>query len=60
LLGFPAKNGNTVVVTGHNPDVIRAVAFLTDIEPGEGEAGREIMATGMSEVVAAVLENYTK
>jgi excinuclease ABC subunit A len=53
------EKGNTVVVTGHNLDVIKSADYLIDIGPEGGDAGGEIVATGTPEKVAAVEKRYT-
>jgi excinuclease ABC subunit A len=53
------EKGNTVVVTGHNLDVIKSADYLIDIGPDGGDAGGEIVAIGTPEKVAAVKGGYT-
>jgi len=43
---------NTVIVVGHDPEVLRAADYLVDIGPGAGAAGGEIVAQGAPETVA--------
>ncbi len=59
VLGRLVDVGNTVVVIEHNLDVIKTADWIVDLGPEGGEAGGELVATGMPEDVAAVDESYT-
>jgi excinuclease ABC subunit A len=59
LLGLLVGEGSTVVVTGHNPDMIKLVDLIIDIGPKGGNAGGEIVAFGTPDLVVAVPASYT-
>jgi excinuclease ABC subunit A len=51
--------GNTVVVVEHHLDVIKCADWIVDLGPEGGEAGGEIVAEGVPEVVAQTPGSYT-
>ncbi len=53
------KNGATVIVIEHDPDVIRAADYIIDMGPGGGEDGGRIVATGTPQDVANNNESVT-
>ena len=56
LLGVLQKlvdQGNTVIITEHNLDVLKSVDYLLDLGPEGGRAGGQIVARGTPEELAA-------
>lgn len=56
LLGVLQKlvdQGNTVIITEHNLDVLKSVDYLLDLGPEGGRAGGQIVAQGTPEELAA-------
>jgi excinuclease ABC subunit A len=51
--------GNTVLVIGHNLDVIKQADWIVDLGPEGGEAGGEVIAAGTPEQVAATPGSFT-
>ncbi len=51
--------GNTVVVIEHNLDVIKTADWIVDIGPEGGDAGGQIIATGVPEDIVKVRNSYT-
>jgi excinuclease ABC subunit A len=51
--------GNTVLITEHNLDVIKAADWIVDLGPEGGDAGGYIVAQGSPEQVAQVGTSYT-
>ena len=43
------NSGNTVVVVGHNLDVIKSTDWIIDLGPEDGSAGGHIVAEGRPE-----------
>ena len=46
-------HGDTLVVIEHNLDVIKLADWVIDLGPEAGEAGREVVAMGRPEEIAA-------
>jgi len=53
------ETGNTVIVIGHNLDVIKTADWVIDLGPEGGAGGGLVIAAGSPEQVAAVEESYT-
>jgi len=51
--------GNTVVVTEHNLDIVKAADYIIDLGPEGGEEGGEVVVTGTPEQIAACDNSYT-
>ncbi|MBI2205223.1 MAG: excinuclease ABC subunit UvrA [Candidatus Rokubacteria bacterium] len=51
--------GNTVVVVEHHLDIIKCADWVVDLGPEGGDAGGEIIADGVPEVVAQTPGSYT-
>ncbi|MCK4323629.1 MAG: hypothetical protein KAW89_03800, partial [Armatimonadetes bacterium] len=51
--------GNTVVVTEHNLDIVKASDYIIDLGPEGGEEGGEVVVTGTPEQIAACDNSYT-
>ena len=47
-------NGATVLVIEHDLDVIRNADYIIDMEPGGGEDGGRVVATGTPEEIAGI------
>ncbi len=52
-------NGNTLLVVEHEEAVIRAADWLTDIGPGRGETGGQLMFSGPSAQIADRKDSLT-
>ncbi|WP_447156823.1 excinuclease ABC subunit UvrA [Staphylococcus pseudintermedius] len=59
VLNRLVENGDTVVITEHNLDVIKTADNLIDLGPEGGDGGGTILATGTPEEIAAIPESYT-
>src|SRR5690606_38084541 len=53
------EQGNTVVVSEHNLDVIKTADWIIDIGPEGGDGGGLSVATGTPEQIAAVADSHT-
>lgn len=51
--------GNTVIVIEHNLDVIKTADYIVDLGPEGGDAGGEIVCTGVPEKIADCEKSYT-
>ncbi|MDR1473847.1 MAG: excinuclease ABC subunit UvrA [Lactobacillales bacterium] len=51
--------GNTVLVIEHNLNVIKCADYIVDLGPEGGDAGGNVVATGMPEKVMKVKKSYT-
>ena len=54
-----SDGGNTVVVIGHNLDVIKTADYIIDMGPEGGDGGGTVIAKGTPEEVCQVPESYT-
>jgi excinuclease ABC subunit A len=62
LLGIMRRlrdNGNTLLVVEHEEAVIRAADWLTDIGPGRGETGGQLMFSGPPAQIAQTKDSLT-
>jgi excinuclease ABC subunit A len=53
------KNGATVVVIEHDPDVIREADFIIDMGPGGGKEGGRVVAAGTPAEIRACKASVT-
>ncbi len=53
------RQGHTLVIIEHNPEVIKCADNIIDIGPEGGEAGGTLVATGTPEEIAAAGVGYT-
>jgi excinuclease ABC subunit A len=53
------EKGNTVLVIGHNLDVIKTADYIIDMGPGGGDNGGKVIAQGTPEEVADNRGSYT-
>jgi len=51
--------GNTVLITEHNLDVIKAADWILDLGPEGGDAGGYVVAQGRPEQIAHIEASYT-
>ena len=51
--------GHSIVVIEHNLEVIKCADWIIDLGPEAGEAGGEVVATGMPEEIARVKHSHT-
>jgi len=51
--------GNTVVIIEHNLEVVKCADFVIDLGPEGGDAGGEVVATGMPEEIACLPQSHT-
>ena len=51
--------GNTVIVIEHNLDVIKMADYIIDLGPEGGDAGGQVIATGMPEKIIKNTKSYT-
>ncbi len=59
VLNKLVDRGNTVIVIGHNLDVVKVADHLIDIGPEGGAAGGEVVATGTPHEVAQCSRSHT-
>lgn len=53
------KQGHTLIIIEHNPEVVKCADHIIDIGPEGGEGGGEIVAQGTPEEVAEMSQGYT-
>ncbi len=53
------EQGNTVVVTEHNLEVIKTADWILDLRPEGGDGGGRIVAEGTPEMIAARRDSHT-
>ena len=51
--------GNTVIVIEHNLDVIKCADWIIDLGPEGGDAGGEVLFTGIPEDLLKIDKSYT-
>jgi excinuclease ABC subunit A len=53
------KNGHTVIVIEHNPDIVKSADWLIDLGPEGGDKGGNIVFQGIPEDIIHVADSYT-
>ena len=53
------NNGDTVIVIEHNLDVIKCADWVIDLGPEGGDAGGEVIFTGIPEDLVEHSKSYT-
>lgn len=51
--------GNTVLIIEHNLDIIKVADYIIDLGPEGGDAGGEVVAAGLPDVICGTKESYT-
>ncbi|MCJ7716450.1 MAG: excinuclease ABC subunit UvrA [Anaerolineales bacterium] len=51
--------GNTVLIIEHNLDIIKVADYIIDLGPEGGDAGGEVIAAGLPNVICESPESYT-
>jgi len=51
--------GNTVLIIEHNLDIIKVADYIIDLGPEGGDAGGEVIAAGLPNVICETPESYT-
>ncbi len=51
--------GNTVLIIEHNLDIIKVADYIIDLGPEGGDAGGEVIAAGLPDVICGTKESYT-
>jgi excinuclease ABC subunit A len=51
--------GNTVLIIEHNLDIIKVADYIIDLGPEGGDAGGEVIAEGLPDVICETPESYT-
>ncbi len=59
VLEYLVEQGNSVVVIEHNLDVIKCADWVIDLGPEGGNAGGELVASGLPEEIARFQGSYT-
>jgi len=51
--------GNTVLIIEHNLDIVKVADYIIDLGPEGGDAGGEVIAAGLPDVICETKESYT-
>ncbi len=51
--------GNTVLIIEHNLDIVKVADYIIDLGPEGGDAGGEVIAAGLPDVICGTKESYT-
>jgi len=51
--------GNTVLIIEHNLDIIKVADYIIDLGPEGGDAGGEVIASGLPDEICASPQSYT-
>lgn len=54
-----ADNGNTILIIEHNMDLIKVADYIIDLGPEGGDAGGQIIATGIPREISQNSKSYT-
>ena len=59
VLQLLVDEGNTVLIIEHNLDIVKVADYIIDLGPEGGDAGGEVIAAGLPDVICETKESYT-